>query len=88
MISCHHAILRLPFRLPQFCRCVAMDVQVLSSSPVVAMYNGYYSFHLTKNGTTNIVHAKYTYVLKETADSHWKILLHNSGMTPKATETL
>ena len=63
------------------------DADVLMLADDVIAYNGYYSFKLTKDGTTNVVHAKFTYVYKKDASGEWKILIHNSGMTPKATET-
>lgn len=65
--------------------CIDADVLLLADD--VIAYNGYYSFKLTKDGTTNVVHAKFTYVYKKDASGDWKILIHNSGMTPKATET-
>ena len=62
------------------------DVMVLS--PELIAYNGYYSFKLTKNGETNLVHAKFTYLYRKNSAGEWKIMIHNSGMTPKPTETL
>ena len=53
----------------------------------VIAYNGYYTFKLTKEGKTNAVHAKFSYIYKRDESGEWKIMIHNSGMTPKPTET-
>ena len=65
--------------------CIDTDVMLLADD--VIAYNGYYTFKLTKEGKTNAVHAKFSYIYKKDESGEWKIMIHNSGMTPKPTET-
>jgi nitrate/nitrite transporter NarK len=47
-----------------------------------AVYSGYYTFAMTKDGQTKDVHAKFTYIYRMTAQGV-KIVTHNSGITQK-----
>jgi hypothetical protein len=47
-----------------------------------AVYSGYYTFAMTKEGQTKDVHAKFTYIYRMT-EHGVKIVTHNSGITQK-----
>jgi hypothetical protein len=57
------------------------EKDVIFLSDGTASYSGYYMFELTKGGITKEAYAKFTYLVRKTADGV-KIITHNSGLTP------
>ena len=61
--------------------------KIVLLSEALALYTGYYVFQLTKDGKTQVVNAKFTYLYEKGRDGKLRIIHHNSGLTPEGITT-